>query len=281
VTASMRGEEGAVEEQKITIARREIEDRYGKIGDGKKILFVNGVPMGLSTLSRRLALQYSDLVPIDAGELADGTYWLRIYDNEQRKVMVVEFDREYGFTESAGRTSWTGSGTTTSASGGAPSARRAARSGWAPTRAGERAENEAAFPLQRVGGSGASEEGSPGECGGPVDRGGTAAREKGTGKTTAVRSFAAVLPPKDVVTGCRFCCVRGTLLCDECRAREASGEALRYESRPVEVVDLALNASEDRVVGSLDLEAALREGAGSSRWACWGRRTGTCCTSTR
>jgi Mg-chelatase subunit ChlI len=84
--------------------------------------------------------------------------------------------------------------------------------------------------------------------------------EKGTGKTTAVRSFAAVLPPKDVVSDCRFCCVRGTLLCDECRAREASGEVLRYESRPVEVVDLALNASEDRVVGSLDLEAALREG---------------------
>jgi len=47
------------------------------------------------------------------------------------------------------------------------------------------------------------------------------------------------------------------------------GEVLRYESRAVEVVDLALNASEDRVVGSLDLEAALREGAGSSRWVCW------------
>jgi len=96
VTVSVRGEVGAVEEQKITIARREIEERYGKIGDGKKILFVNGVPMGLSTLSRRLALQYSDLVPIDAGELADGTYWLRIYDNEQRKVMVVEFDGSTG-----------------------------------------------------------------------------------------------------------------------------------------------------------------------------------------
>jgi len=56
VTASERGEEGAVEEKKITINRREIEERYGAIGDGKKILFVNGVPMGLSTLSRRLAL---------------------------------------------------------------------------------------------------------------------------------------------------------------------------------------------------------------------------------
>ena len=102
MTDSVRGEVGAVEERKITIARREIEDRYGKIGDGKKILFVNGVPMGLSTLSRRLALQYTDLVPIDAGELADGTYWLRIYDNEQRKVMVVEFDRSFGFTGERG-----------------------------------------------------------------------------------------------------------------------------------------------------------------------------------
>ena len=98
--------------------------------------------------------------------------------------------------------------------------------------------------------------------------------EKGTGKTTAVRSFAAVLPPKDVVSGCRFCCVLGTLLCDECRAREASGEVLRYESRPVEVVDLALNASEDRVVGSLDLEAALREGTRKFEMGVLGKANG-------
>jgi magnesium chelatase subunit I len=98
--------------------------------------------------------------------------------------------------------------------------------------------------------------------------------EKGTGKTTAVRSFAAVLPPKDVVSGCRFRCVRGTSLCDECRAREASGEALRYESRPVEVVDLALNASEDRVVGSLDLEAALREGSRKFEMGVLGKANG-------
>ena len=98
--------------------------------------------------------------------------------------------------------------------------------------------------------------------------------EKGTGKTTAVRSFAAVLPPKDVVSGCRFCCVRGTPPCDECRAREASGEVLRYESRPVEVVDLALNASEDRVVGSLDLEAALREGSRKFEMGVLGKANG-------
>jgi magnesium chelatase subunit D len=84
--------------------------------------------------------------------------------------------------------------------------------------------------------------------------------EKGTGKTTAVRAFASVLPSKEVVSGCRFGCLRGSPLCGECRTRESSGEDLAYESRSVEVVDLPLNASEDRVVGSLDLSAALREG---------------------
>src|SRR3990172_3580642 len=85
--------------------------------------------------------------------------------------------------------------------------------------------------------------------------------EKGTGKTTAVRAFAAVLPAKETVSGCRFGCLRGVPPCGECQSREAQGESLAYEERPVEVVDLPLNASEDRVVGSLDLEAALREGS--------------------
>jgi magnesium chelatase subunit I len=84
--------------------------------------------------------------------------------------------------------------------------------------------------------------------------------EKGTGKTTAVRAFAAVLPPKRVVSGCRFGCLAGSSPCGECLARERSGEVLSHEDRPVEVMDLPLNASEDRVVGSLDLAAALREG---------------------
>jgi magnesium chelatase subunit I len=84
--------------------------------------------------------------------------------------------------------------------------------------------------------------------------------EKGTGKTTAVRAFAAVLPPKRVVSGCRFGCLAGGSPCGECRARHLSGEAPGQEDRAVEVVDLPLNASEDRVVGSLDLAAALREG---------------------
>ncbi|HEU5361092.1 MAG TPA: AAA family ATPase [Candidatus Deferrimicrobiaceae bacterium] len=84
--------------------------------------------------------------------------------------------------------------------------------------------------------------------------------EKGTGKTTAVRAFAAVLPPKRTVSGCRFGCLEGSAVCLECRERSGRGETLSYSLGPVEVVDLPLNASEDRVVGSLDLEAALREG---------------------
>jgi magnesium chelatase subunit I len=98
--------------------------------------------------------------------------------------------------------------------------------------------------------------------------------EKGTGKTTAVRSFAAVLPPKEVARGCRFCCVKGAPPCDECRARESSGESLVYEERSVEVVDLPLNASEDRVVGSLDLEAALREGSRKFEMGVLGKANG-------
>ena len=98
--------------------------------------------------------------------------------------------------------------------------------------------------------------------------------EKGTGKTTAVRAFSAVLPPKETVAGCRFGCLRGVAPCGECRSREASGELLVYEERPVEVVDLPLNASEDRVVGSLDLEAALREGSKKFEMGVLGKANG-------
>lgn len=89
-------------EPKMTIARRAIEDRYGKVGTGGKILFLNGIPMGLSQLSRKLMLSYEDLVPIDAGTLADGRHWIRYYEGEQRKVIVVEFDREFAIVGETG-----------------------------------------------------------------------------------------------------------------------------------------------------------------------------------
>ncbi len=82
--------------------------------------------------------------------------------------------------------------------------------------------------------------------------------DRGTGKSTAVRALAALLPPMRVVDGCRYACdPAGTMLCDECLARTAP----RSEHlAPVPVVDMPLGATEDRVVGALDLERALSRG---------------------
>lgn len=79
----------------MTISRRNIEERYGKIGTGGKLLFIDGVPMTLSKLSRKLMMQYEDVIPIDAGTLDGDRYWIRYYEGEQRKVIVLEFDREF------------------------------------------------------------------------------------------------------------------------------------------------------------------------------------------
>jgi magnesium chelatase subunit I len=85
--------------------------------------------------------------------------------------------------------------------------------------------------------------------------------DRGTGKSTAVRALAALLPPMRVVAGCRYNCdpEAGAALCDECRARAAAGK-LEVATVPVPVVDLPLGATEDRVVGALDLERALTRG---------------------
>jgi len=89
-------------EPKMTIARRTIEERYGPIGTGSKLLFLQGTPMGLKKISRKLALLYEDLVPIDAGTLPSGVHWIRYYEGEQRKVIVLEFDDEYNFLGETG-----------------------------------------------------------------------------------------------------------------------------------------------------------------------------------
>ncbi|MBI4391684.1 MAG: ATP-binding protein [candidate division NC10 bacterium] len=86
--------------------------------------------------------------------------------------------------------------------------------------------------------------------------------EKGTAKSTAVRGLAAVLPPRVVVRGCLFSCAPGQPegLCPECAASVAQGKSLPLTEGPTPVIDLPLNASEDRVVGTLDIEHALTEG---------------------
>jgi magnesium chelatase subunit I len=85
--------------------------------------------------------------------------------------------------------------------------------------------------------------------------------DRGSGKSTAVRALAALLPKMKVVAGCRYNCDpdRPAEFCDDCRARAANG-ALKSAQVPVPVVDLPLGATEDRVVGALDLERALARG---------------------
>ena len=86
--------------------------------------------------------------------------------------------------------------------------------------------------------------------------------DRGTGKSTAVRALAGLLPPMKVVAGCRYGCdpQAGSSRCDECLARAAAGLPGKSTTAPVPVVDLPLGATEDRVVGALDLEKALTTG---------------------
>jgi magnesium chelatase subunit I len=85
--------------------------------------------------------------------------------------------------------------------------------------------------------------------------------DRGTGKSTAVRGLAGLLPQMRVVAGCRYHCDPGAngAACDDCQARARDGK-LRSEFMDVPVVDLPLGATEDRVVGALDLERALTQG---------------------
>lgn len=86
--------------------------------------------------------------------------------------------------------------------------------------------------------------------------------EKGTAKSTAVRALAAVLPLIQVVKGCPFSCDPDTpaSLCPSCTEKLEKNGALDRVERRVRVVTLPLGATEDRVVGTLDLEKAVREG---------------------
>jgi Mg-chelatase subunit ChlI len=81
----------------------------------------------------------------------------------------------------------------------------------------------------------------------------------GTGKSTAVRGLAALLPEIEVVGDCPFSC-DPQAPCELCRERQARDEELPVVSRRVRIVTLPLNATEDRVAGSVDIARALREG---------------------
>lgn len=86
--------------------------------------------------------------------------------------------------------------------------------------------------------------------------------ERGTAKSTAARALAALLPDVRVVADCRFGCDPGktSTLCTECKERVAQNEVLPVEMRRTSFIDLPVSATEDRVVGTLDIERAIKEG---------------------
>ncbi|MCU0617452.1 MAG: magnesium chelatase ATPase subunit I [Gemmatimonadaceae bacterium] len=86
--------------------------------------------------------------------------------------------------------------------------------------------------------------------------------DRGTGKSTAVRGLAGLLPPMTVVEGCRYGCAvpKEGAGCGYCDRGHAGHDKIHKAKAPVPVVDLPLGATEDRVVGALDLEKALTTG---------------------
>ncbi len=86
--------------------------------------------------------------------------------------------------------------------------------------------------------------------------------DRGTGKSTAVRALAALLPKMDVVSGCAYGCSPETVgkACVQGCRFAAGAEPAESVSVAVPVVDMPLGATEDRVVGALDLEVALTRG---------------------
>ncbi|MGC8530801.1 MAG: magnesium chelatase ATPase subunit I [Acidiphilium sp.] len=86
--------------------------------------------------------------------------------------------------------------------------------------------------------------------------------DRGTGKSTAIRALAALLPTMRAVAGCRYRCdpADRKRLCTDCQARLAKGK-LPVTRIAAPVVDLPLGATEDRVIGALDLERALADGS--------------------
>ena len=86
--------------------------------------------------------------------------------------------------------------------------------------------------------------------------------ERGTAKSTAARALAALLPSVRVVSDCRFICDPDApaTWCTECRERVARGEVLPISNRTTAFINLPVSATEDRVVGTLDIEKAIQKG---------------------
>ncbi len=85
---------------------------------------------------------------------------------------------------------------------------------------------------------------------------------KGSGKTTLVRALADILPKITVMKDCPFQCnpYDPSNMCPKCQERYRERKELPTEIRDMTVVDLPLGATEDRVIGSLDVEKAIKHG---------------------
>jgi len=84
--------------------------------------------------------------------------------------------------------------------------------------------------------------------------------EKGTAKSTAVRALVELLPEIDVIKGCRFNCNPEGPLCSDCQEILKNNGNLEIEKKKMRVVELPLGVTEDRVVGTLDIEHAIKKG---------------------
>jgi len=85
---------------------------------------------------------------------------------------------------------------------------------------------------------------------------------KGSGKSTIVRALADILPKITVVKACPFNCSTHdpSNMCSKCSGKYMTASKLPTEEREMVVVDLPLGATEDRVIGSLDVEKAIKFG---------------------
>ena len=86
--------------------------------------------------------------------------------------------------------------------------------------------------------------------------------ERGTAKSTAARALAALLPDVNVVADCHFGCdpEQPSQFCTECRERASINGNLSGALRRTAFIDLPISATEDRVVGTLDIEKAIKKG---------------------
>lgn len=86
--------------------------------------------------------------------------------------------------------------------------------------------------------------------------------EKGTGKSLAVRALANLLPEIDVAADCPFHCdpAQPKDMCDTCNAKVVQGKKLPTTKRFISVVELPVGATEDRLVGTIDIEKAIKTG---------------------